>query len=158
MIEQKIEKLLNEKFAEEAFQDCFIIEIKLSPGGTKLSVFIDSDSSLTFERCQKISRYLEKYLDEEQWLGERYTLEVSSPGIGRPLKFIRQYKKNIGRKVEVALKEGKTITGTLAATTEDSITVEAKTRVKEGKKKKTELVQTSIPFDNIKQTIVKITF
>ncbi len=157
MVEHKIKNLLDEKFVEEAFNDCFVVEIKLS-ASNQLDVYIDSDSSLTFARCQKISRYLETYLDEEQWLGERYTLNVSSPGISRPLKFTRQYQKNVGRKVEVTLKEGTHMEGILKEMTDDAITIEAKVRIKEGKKKKTSIVQTIIPFDDIQQTIVKITF
>ena len=100
MVESKIESLLEVKFQEEEFTDCFLIEVKLH-ANKKLDVFIDSDAGVTFEKCQKISRYLEQYLDEEGWLGDSYVLEVSSPGISRPLKLLRQYPRNIGRKVEV---------------------------------------------------------
>lgn len=157
MIEEKIADLLEEKFQEEAFKDCFLIEIKLHEHN-KLDVFIDSDSGITFEKCRSVSRYLESYLDTEGWLGAKYVLEVSSPGVRRPLKLKRQYRKNIGRKVEVSLLEGKAQTGVLTAVDENQITLEAKVRIKEGKKKKTSLVQTQIPFDNIKKTIVKISF
>ena len=84
MIEAKIESLLQDKFKEEGFTDCFLLEVKLH-ANRKLDVFIDSDTGITFGKCQTISRYLEQYLDEEGWLGESYVLEVSSPGVGRPL-------------------------------------------------------------------------
>lgn len=157
MIEEKILDLLEEKFKEEGFSDCFLIDLKLHPGN-KLEIFIDSDSGVTFEKCRIISRHLEHHIDESGWMGGKYVLEVSSPGVGRPLKFLRQYPRNIGRKVEVSLREGPTVTGMLVSVDEHSITIEEKVRIKEGKKKKTEIVQTTIPFEEIEKTIVKVTF
>ena len=156
MIEQKIEKLLEQKFEEAEFQDCFLIESKLN--GKQLHVFIDSDSGMTFTKCRKISRYLESFIDEENWLGERYTLEVSSPGIGRPLKFIRQYKKNIGRTAEVSLVDGTKKKGTIISASDELIELESKERIKVGKKKKTVKVTTEILYTQINKTIIKIKF
>ena len=156
MVERKIENLLLEKFLEKEYADCFIVEIKLN--NTKLGVFIDSDSNITFEKCRKISRYLEEYIDENNWLGQKYTLEVSSPGIDRPLKFPRQYKKNIGRQLEINRTEDGPITGTLKNVFDDGILMEEKVRVKEGNKKRTKLIQTKITFEDIKKAIVKISF
>lgn len=156
MIEEKIKALLSEKFSEEAFSDCFLIGINHS--NKKLEVFIDSDTGVTFETCKKVSRFLEHHIDEEGWLGEKYVLEVSSPGVGRPLMLKRQYPKHIGRKVEVTLEAGGSHAGTLLAVGEDRITIEEKVRTREGKRKKTELVRTEIPFESIKKAVVKVTF
>lgn len=156
LIEEKISSLLEQKFQEEEFLDCFLVEIRLNH--KKLDVFIDADSGITFRKCQQLSRYLESFIDEEGWLGEKYVLEVSSPGIGRPLQLKRQYKKNIGRKLEVSLLEGKKQEGKLIAVNENGITIEYKQRIKEGKKKRTEVVQDNIPFEEINKAIVKITF
>ena len=157
VIEQKIARLLEEKFEEEAFQDCFLIDVAAQKGN-KVLVFIDSDSNVTFEKCQKISRYLEKHIDEQGWLGEKYVLEVSSPGISRPLQQFRQYPKNIGRTLEVKLKDGSKTKGILTNATPDQITLEQTVTVKEGKKKKKEKLQTDIAFNDITKAIVKITF
>ncbi len=157
MIEAKIRDLLTTKFQEEAFQDCFLVEIKLNQN-RKLEVFVDCDNGLTHEKCQRISRYLESFIDEEQWLGEKYTLEVSSPGIGKALKLKRQYKKNIGRRVEINFHEGKPQTGNLIEVKEESVTIEYEIIVKEGKKKRKEMTQQVIPFENIKKTVVKVVF
>ena len=99
-----IEELLLQKFEHPAFSDCFIVEIKLA-NPNRLEVFVDSDTGISLEKCQKISRYLEQHLEEKKWLSENYTLEVSSPGINRPLKFVRQYKKNIGRTLDITLSD-----------------------------------------------------
>lgn len=157
MVESKIASLLDEKFQEEGFTDCFLIEVKLH-AGNKLEVFIDSDTGITFEKCQKISRYLEPHLDEERWLGDDYVLEVSSPGISRPLKLRRQYPRNIGRQVEASLRDGSKKEGLLLAVNDEGITIEEKMRVKEGKRRKTLVIQTKIPFEDIKKTVVKISF
>lgn len=92
MIEGRIIELLEQKFVEPDWQDCFVVEVK-QHATNKLEVFIDSDDSITFEKCRKISRYLEEFLDKYLWLGEKYTLDVSSPGISRPLVLKRQYQK-----------------------------------------------------------------
>jgi len=156
-LEEKINELLAAKFQEDAFQDCFLVELNLH-GTNKLEVFLDCDSGLTFDKCRQISRHLESYIDEEGWFGEKYTLEVSSPGLTRPLKLNRQYRKNIGRKVEVTLIDGTIKTGTLKAAGETDITIEETVITKEGKKKKTVEVQTELPFEEIKKTKIVISF
>lgn len=156
-VEEKLHELLSTKFAEEGFQDCFLVDFHLS-AANKLEVFVDADSGLTLEKCQKISRYLEHHFDEAGWLGESYVLEVSSPGLGRPLKLQRQYVKNIGRKVEVTMQDGSVKTGPLVAASETTFTITETVTVLEGKKKKKTEVQTEIPFDAIKKTMIVISF
>ncbi|MCP3929075.1 MAG: hypothetical protein GY705_08245 [Bacteroidetes bacterium] len=157
MIENKVEELLDQKFQEESFSDCFLIEVKQLPGN-RLNVFIDSDTGVTFSKCQKISRYLESHIDSEGWLGEKYVLEVSSPGVKRPLVFPRQYPKHIGRKVEVTLTDDTMKKGSLIEVNDLGIVLETKMKIKVGKKKKTELIRSELGFDIIKKTIVKISF
>ena len=159
MVEQKIADLLTDKFTEIDFADFFIVEIKLHPNN-KLEVFIDSDSSLPLSKCQKISRYLENHIDEQQWLGEKYVLEVSSPGISRPLTLVRQYKKNIGRKLAIKfLEDGKKKTeGILVDANETACFIEEKIVKKEGKKKKRLTITTEIPYDSIRKAVIKPLF
>jgi ribosome maturation factor RimP len=83
-----------------------------------------------------------------------FSLEVSSPGLDEPLKLFRQYKKNIGRYVDVAMIDGTHIEGKLIEITADGIVVE--TESGKGKKKITK--QESILFDQIKQTKIQIKF
>ncbi len=152
-----LEKLIAQKFEEEEFQDCYLVEVK-GPNGGKLEVFIESDSEMTFRKCQRMSRFLEGHIDEAKWLGEKYTLEVSSPGVGNPLKLKRQYVKNIGRKMEVKTVDGEKYEGILMTVEDDVISIEGKVRKKVGKKKVTEEVTTTIQFDNIKTAKVKVSF
>ena len=156
-IEEKINHLLAEKFQEEDFKDFFLVGIELHKNN-KLDVFVDSDSGLALDKCRQISRYLEGYLDEEKWLGEKYTLEVSSPGLTRPLKLKRQYKKNIGRSLEITLSDGSVKTAELKEVNEQGIKVEEWVVVKEGKKKKKMMVESDLLFENIKKALVVISF
>lgn len=156
-METKIYDLLEEKFAEEEFTDCFLIELKLH-ANHKLEVFIDSDTGVTFDRCQKISRYLEAHLDEEGWLGDSYTLEVSSPGVSRPLQLPRQYPKHIGRKLKVRMEDGSELEGPLLEVTADHIVLEHRVVQVEGKKKKHIKVSSEIPYSAIKGALVQVSF
>lgn len=142
--------------AEEDFADCFVVDVTQS--ATRLEVFVDSDSAMTFRKCQRISRFLEAWLDEEQPLGEKYTLNVSSPGVDRPLKFHRQYVKNLGRTLDVTTTEGEKYKGELKAVEDDHIVLTAKVRRKEGKRKVTVVEDTEITYETIKKAIVKISF
>jgi ribosome maturation factor RimP len=96
--------------------------------GTRvIELFIDTDPGITTELCASISRELVTRLDSDDTVPGRYRLEVSSPGLDRPLKLYRQYQKNIGRTLKVKCTvEGSTvtITGTLKAVTEFSICLE----------------------------------
>ena len=158
-ITDRIEKLLEEKYtSDEAFSDCFTVDIEFSVS-KKLCVFIDSDSGFTFEKCQKISRYLEQVIDENGWLGEKYVLEVSSPGIGRPLKFPRQYASNAGRSLAVNLvDQEQPVTGKILSA-DDKQVILVNTVIEKVEKKKTEvLVETAIPYDRIVKAVVKLDF
>lgn len=159
MIREKTIDLLEKKYEEADYQDCFTVEVNYNTANKKLQVFVDSDSGMTFQKCQRISRYLESFIDEENWLGEKYTLEVSSPGIDRPLTLSRQYKKNIGRRLEVTLKdEDKKYKGELIKADDQQIVLAFEKTHKQGKKKIKEDVEMEIPYEQIEKTIVKISF
>lgn len=156
-MEEKIIVLLELKFQDEGFEDLFLVDMNFNEANKKLEIFLDSDTRLTIGQCARINRYLQKHIDEAGWLGEKYILDISSPGVGKPLKFERQYKKNIGRKIELKLKEvkGKRI-GKLLAVEEKHIIIEEKVPV-EGKKKKV-LAKSEIPFESIDKAVIKISF
>lgn len=154
-LEERFRELLNAKFQEKAFQDCFLVELHLH-GGNRLEVFFDCDKGVTLEKCLHLSRFLEAHINENQWLGENYSIEVSSPGVSRPLKFWRQYRKNIGRILTVTLRDGELKTGTLKEVHDDYILLEEKRTERVGKKKNTISVDTEIPFDHIERSVIQI--
>ncbi|RYD68978.1 MAG: ribosome maturation factor [Sphingobacteriales bacterium] len=135
-------------------EDMFLIEIKVKPINN-IKIFLDADAGLGIERCIKVNRGLYKTIEEMAIFPEGdFSLEVSSPGIGEPLKQHRQYLKNVGREVEVTLLDESKITGTLQHADEEKITVV----VTEGKGKKMLVKNEDISFQNIKQTKVLIKF
>lgn len=151
-MEKSIVQTLTEK-VEALITDStlFLVELTVSPANN-IKIFIDGDAGVTIEAVSKINRALYRQLEEEEFLNGDFSLEVSSPGVDEPLKFLRQYNKNVGRKVEVTLNEGEPVEGKLMAATEAEITIEETI----GKKK--EIKETVIPFSNIKKTVVQISF
>jgi ribosome maturation factor RimP len=81
----------------------FIIDIELrgNQGGKIVEVFIDTDAGVSTDLCAEISRELSHALDAANIIKYRYHLVVSSPGIDRPLKFLRQYSQHNGRRLTV---------------------------------------------------------
>ncbi|MEJ7589180.1 MAG: ribosome maturation factor [Ferruginibacter sp.] len=125
---------------------------RLNPNNIK--VFLDADSGLSIDKCVKINHNVQDN-EENGWYPDgNFSLEVSSPGLEEPLKMLRQYKKNIGRNVEVVLKDDTRQEGKLLEATEDLLTLE----YTEGKNKKAITTLKEIPFDQIKQTTVQIAF
>lgn len=147
-----LEHLLGQVLEGEA--EYFPVEIKIRPTHN-IKVFLDGDKGITIEKCVQVNRKLYKLIEERGMYPEgEFSLEVSSPGIGEPLKLHRQYHKNMGRTIEVLLADDKVMEGLLKEVTETGIVVEAT----KGKNKKKEVVQHAIPFDQIKTTKVQVTF
>lgn len=157
-IEQTILDLLQDKFLEPEFQDCFCLEVKEVQKGRKIEVYVDCDEGVTFSKCQKISRYLEEHLDGSNLVKEDYILEVSSPGASRPLTLPRQYPKHIGRKLEVKLTSGEVLEGRLTDVTDLGIVLNRRTVEKQGKRKIRKKIESEIDFSSIDHSKVKLTF
>ena len=153
----EIEQLVNAKISEtETLSDVFFVSISVRTGNA-IEVLLDKDSGLNVEDCKKVSRHVESSLDREK---EDFSLEVSSPGVGKPLVVHRQYLKNVGRTVKVKDSEGEKYEGDLAEVSETGIVLKYQEKeVLPGKKKK-EWVEKSVTlaFDNIKETKVVIRF
>ena len=147
---QAIEKLIGPLLNE----DIFLVSIKIKPTNN-FKIYVDADSGLGIEKCIKINRALYKIMEEMGMYPDGdFSLEVSSPGLDEPLKLLRQYKKNVGREVEVITIDELKTEGKLTAVTDEKITVE----YSEGKGKKAVVKKDDIYFSNIKQTKVQIKF
>jgi ribosome maturation factor RimP len=81
--------------------DAFLVELELKPNNI-IVAFVDSDNGLTIEQIKMINRQIESHLDRDV---EDFNLTVSSPDLNRPLKTLRQYKKNVGRYLKVKFNE-----------------------------------------------------
>jgi len=138
----------------ESEPDTFLVEIRIKPTNN-VKLFLDSDNGMSLDRLIRYNRKLYSDLEETCFFpGGDFSLEVSSPGLDEPLKLRRQYLKNIGRGVEVTRIDGVKIEGKLLEVSETEIVVEEE----KGKGKKKELVQHTIPLDQIKTTTIQIKF
>ena len=151
-IEQKVSELVGQKIADRP--DLFLVDVKMHPNG-KLSVLLDGDNGVGIADCVAVSRHVGYHLEEENIIEHAYNLEVSSPGIDAPLKLKRQYEKNIGRNLSIKQADSLKREGTLLQVAEDGIVIEEK--IKE-KGKKAELIESHIPFEQITETKVLISF
>jgi ribosome maturation factor RimP len=149
---QAIEKMVQDMLANDPAY--FLVEIRIKPTNN-VKLFLDGDQGVTIEKCISWNRVLYKKIEEEDLFPNGdFSLEVSSPGVDEPLKLFRQYKKNIGRTVEVTLKDGNKVSGKMIDVAEDAITVEET----KGKNKKKEVIQHVFLFDQIKSTKIQTVF
>lgn len=146
---EAIQEVMEKKFKEPEFDDFFFVDSRVLKNN-KIEVFVDSDTVLDLGACTKLNRHLQEFLDEKQYFGEKYTLDVSSPGIDRPLTFYRQYLKNIGRNVKVVLNDDSIQEGKLVKVEESEIQI----LIKEKKKETESMIQ----MNDIKEIYVQISF
>ena len=151
-MKEKVEQLIAEGVEGT---DIFLVKLTVS-SSNDINVLLDSDSGLTLSDCRSISRAIESSLDRED---EDFSLTVSSAGVGEPL-VLRQYKKNVGRKVRVTLIDGEIIEAKMVAADDKGVKLEWKSREKKptGKGKITVVNDRLLDYRSIKQTIVLITF
>jgi ribosome maturation factor RimP len=148
----KIEEFVNANIKQS--ENLFLVDITNAPGN-KVTVLLDGDNGVTIDDCTAINKALYKFIEETALFGDaNFSLEVSSPGVDRPLKQVRQYKKNIGRKVAVVINDGSELEGVLTQVNDENIIIEEKT----GKGNKMSMKSTTILFNQIKHTTVLITF
>ena len=151
-MKEKVEQLIAEAIEGT---DIFLVKLTIS-SSNDINILLDSDTELTLANCRTVSRAIEFNLDREQ---EDFSLTVSSAGIGEPL-VLRQYKKNIGRKVKLTLIDGEVIEAKMIAVGNQSMDLEWKSREKKpnGKGKITVVNKRLVKYRDIKQIIVLITF
>ena len=133
----------------------FLIDLTITDS-FKIIVNLDGDNGVALQDCIDISRAIENNLDREE---QDFSLEVASVGVGSPLKMVRQYKKNVGRTLIVKLAT-ETIEAELVEANDNFIILSWKAREpkKVGKGKETVQKRQEIPYTEIKEAIVTVTF
>lgn len=125
--EQKTEALLLPIMEQHQFE-LVDVEFVKEAGTWFLRVYVDKEGGITIDDCEVVSRALSDLLDEENFIEESYILEVSSPGLGRPLKKDKDFERSLGESVEVrlfkAVEKQKEFTGILKAWTKDTVELE----------------------------------
>lgn len=140
-----IERIIQEKLVDT---DLFLVEVRIGKGN-KISVFIDSDTSVKIHDCASLSRHIESELNRDV---EDFDLEVSSAGLTSPLKHKRQYIKNINRDLIVVTNDNQNLSGLLKNASESEILLV----IPENKRQKTEEKEIILPYTSIKEAKIKI--
>lgn len=143
----EIVRLAEEKLASSTN---YLVDVQIKPGNL-IVVEIDSDDAIGIDDCVELSRYIEDGLDREQ---EDFELEVGSAGITSPLKVLRQYKKYIGKEVELLLVKGIKLSGVLKFADDNGIVIVVEKMIKpEGAKRKVLVEEEqAYAFEEIKYT------
>ena len=149
----KVNELIIEGLKEKP--SIFLIDLTITDS-FKIIVNLDGDNGVALQDCIDISRAIENNLDREE---QDFSLEVASVGVGSPLKMVRQYKKNVGRTLIVKLAT-ETIEAELVEANDNFIILSWKAREakKLGKGKETVQKRQEIPYSEIKEAIVTVTF
>lgn len=124
--EVKTERFLQPIVEENHFELVDVEYIK-EAGNWYLRAYIDKEGGITVDDCEVISRRLGEWLDEKDFIADSYILEVSSPGLGRPLKKEKDFDRSIGKDVDIRLykplNKQKEFTGTLKAYDKETVTI-----------------------------------
>ncbi|MFD7156957.1 ribosome maturation factor RimP [Kribbella sp. NPDC059898] len=102
---------------------CDLEAADIAPAGRRrlLRVLVDSDGGISLDDVAEVTRAISKALDADDIMGEgAYTLEVSSPGVDRPLTLPRHWRRNLDRLVKVELAAGETLTGRIKSASDEA--------------------------------------
>ena len=131
----------------------FLEDVNLvSPGQHRIvTVIVDGESALNLDQVTVASKLVSELLDEATFMGETpFTLEVTSPGIDRPLTLPRHFAKNHDRLLKLTHVDGKVITGRILSNSETSVTLAVS--------EKKESREITVPLSDIKRAQVEIEF
>lgn len=147
-VKGKIQAYVEELLSSE--EDLFLVDIVLkgNEGNQKLIVLIDGDHGVNIDKCAEISRNLGGWIEENDLIGGKYFLEVSSPGLDMPLTLHRQYQKNKGRSLKIQLNDGSRTKGKLLEILDDQL------KVLDEKTRKEEMIN----MKDINKTFVEVSF
>lgn len=125
--EQKTEEILLPIVEEYGFE---LVDLEyVKEGGTwYLRTYIDKEGGISIDDCEKVSRRLSDILDEKDYIDDTYIMEVSSPGLGRPLKKEKDFKRSLGKEVDIRtyrmIDKQKEFNGILKDYDKDTVTIE----------------------------------
>jgi len=134
----------------------YLVDLKVSPDN-RIQIEIDSFRGVSLDDCVQLHRHIESVLDREV---EDYELEISSAGLTEPFKVLNQYKKNVGKEVEILTKTGVKLKGILINIEDDTFELEYTKSVKpEVSKRKINITEKDkFSYNEIKTTKLIISF
>ncbi|MGY6560129.1 MAG: ribosome maturation factor RimP [Nitritalea sp.] len=151
---QVVSDLVQRHLPDERY---YLVDVRIKPvsGRMRVEVLIDADHGLEIDVCAAVSRAVGAELEEQAVFEDAYVLECSSPGVDFPLQTPRQYTKNIGRQLQVNITTGLALEGKLTEVQEGGIQLLVKEKVKGKKAEEKSIV---LPFEEIKKSIVLVSF
>lgn len=147
--ESRVEKHLLPLMEEHGFE---LVDVEYVKEGSSfyLRAYIDKPQGITVEDCEVVSRAFSEKLDEEDFIEDTYIMEVSSPGLGRPLKKEKDYKRSMGKELEIrtyrAVNREKEFYGILTAYDENSVTIDCEGEEKTFQKSDIALIRLAFDF------------
>lgn len=147
--EQKAEQLIAPIVSQQGFE---LVDVEYVKEGSTfyLRAYIDKPGGITVDDCEIVSRAFSDRLDEEDFIEDAYIMEVSSPGLGRPLKKEKDYERSMGKELEIrtyrAVNREKEFYGILTAYDENSVTITCDGEEKTFEKSEIALIRLALDF------------
>ena len=149
--QQQVVELLDDEFARAGYEiEDVIIDAAARP--MRITVVADGDEGLDLDSAAALSRSASELLDRVDDTAAPYVLEVTSPGVDRPLTTEKHFRRARGRKVELTLSDGAQLTGRLGETSSGAVRLV----VREGRG--AELAVRELPMDTIAKAVVQVEF
>lgn len=148
--ERRTEQLLMPIIQANGFE---LVDVEYVKEGSSfyLRSYLDKPGGITIDDCELVSRALSELLDKEDFIEDSYIMEVSSPGLLRPMKKDKDFARNIGKAVEVrcfqTIDKQKEFTGTLSAYDADTVTIQTDEKEMVFARKEIALIRPAIDFD-----------
>ena len=149
-LKDQISELVTPAVSDQGF---YLEDVHVAtPGSHRIvTCIVDGDASLNLDQVTSVSRIISELLDEAAFMGETpFTLEVTSPGVDRPLTQPRHFAKNVDRLLKIIKLDGSEVTGRILSNTDLNVTL-----IVSGKKETTEQ---AVPLAEIKRAVVEIEF
>ena len=149
-LKDQISELVTPAVSDQGF---YLEDVHVAtPGSHRIvTCIVDGDASLNLDQVTTISRVISELLDEASFMGEMpFTLEVTSPGVDRPLTQPRHFAKNIDRLLKIIKLEGSEVTGRILSNTDQDVTLTVAV--------KKETIEQTVSLSEIKRAVVEIEF
>jgi ribosome maturation factor RimP len=149
-LKDQISELVTPAVSDQGF---YLEDVHVAtPGNHRIvTCIVDGDASLNLDQVTSVSRVISELLDEAAFMGETpFTLEVTSPGVDRPLTQPRHFSKNIDRLLKIIKIDGSEVTGRILSNTDHDVTLTVLT--------KKESTEQTVLLSDIKRAVVEIEF
>jgi ribosome maturation factor RimP len=149
-LKDQISELVTPAVSEQGF---YLEDVHVAtPGSHRIvTCIVDGDASLNLDQVTSVSRVISELLDEAAFMGETpFTLEVTSPGVDRPLTQPRHFAKNADRLLKIVKVDGSEVTGRILSNTDHDVTLSVAV--------KKETVEQTVSLADIKRAVVEIEF